>query len=135
MAKYVEHEPDNINIIVNGTEITGDLASSGGLRIDGKLVGNINAKGKVVIGETGNIKGEIHCKNADVSGKLEGKITVSEQLSLKATSVINGDINTNKLAIEPGAKFTGTCNMSGDSVLNEIGKPQEKPIQKNQGKP
>jgi cytoskeletal protein CcmA (bactofilin family) len=83
------------------------------VRIDGILNGNLQTKGKVVIGETGKANGEVSCKNADISGKIEGKIIVSELLSLKPSSFISGDIATNKLAIEPGARFTGNCNMSG----------------------
>lgn len=117
MAKYNDNElsSNNINLIGQGTEITGDIVCSGDLRIDGILTGNLNAKGKVVIGETGKIKGEISCKNADISGILEGKVTVVELLALKSTSKIFGDITTSKLAIEPGARFTGYCNMSTDS--------------------
>jgi cytoskeletal protein CcmA (bactofilin family) len=114
MAKYNENEltSNNINLIGQGTEITGDITCSGDLRIDGILTGNISSKGKVVVGETGKIKGEISCKNSDISGLIEGKVTVLELLSLKTTAKVNGDITTSKLAIEPGSRFTGYCNMS-----------------------
>lgn len=117
MAKYNENEmtSNNINLIGQGTEITGDVLCSGDLRIDGILSGNITSKGKVVVGETGRIKGEINCKNSDISGIIEGKITVAELLSLKATAKVIGDITTSKLAIEPGSKFTGYCNMTNDN--------------------
>jgi len=87
MAKYNDNEmtSNNINLIGQGTEITGDVNCGGDLRIDGNLTGNINSRGKVVVGETGKIKGEIACKNSDISGIIEGKITVIELLSLKAT--------------------------------------------------
>jgi cytoskeletal protein CcmA (bactofilin family) len=68
------------------------------------------------VGATGEIKGEIFCKNSDVEGKVEGKIHVQELLSLKGTSVILGDIAARRLAIEPGAKFTGNCNMSSSGT-------------------
>jgi len=113
MAK-VNNETDNsnINLISNGTEISGDIKSQGDIRIDGSLIGNLVTKGKVVIGNTGKVKGEVMCKNSEVSGGLEGKINVSELLTLKISCRINGDIITNKLSIEPGASFTGNCNMS-----------------------
>jgi len=112
MAKYNnEVETKTINLIGAGTEITGDIVSNGDIRIDGMLVGNLSTKGKVVIGETGRVKGEVNCKNSDVSGEIEGKIVVSELLSLKISARVNGDIQTSKLAIEPGSKFTGNCNM------------------------
>ena len=98
--------------------------SNGDIRIDGSLKGNLSTKGKVVIGPTGKINGEIICKNSEVSGIIEGKITVSQLLNLKASSKIFGDIVTSKLAIEPGARFTGNCNMrdtedNGGSVTKE----------------
>ena len=115
MAKYNENETtsNNINLIGLGTEIHGDILCNGDLRIDGNLVGNIIAKGKVVIGETGKIKGEITCKNSDISGLVEGKVTVAELLSLKSSAKVMGDMITNRLAIEPGSRFTGYCDMSG----------------------
>lgn len=114
MAKYNENEftSNNINLIGLGTEITGDIICNGDLRIDGILTGNISSKGKIVIGETGRIKGEVSCKNSDISGVVDGKVSVIELLSLKSTAKINGDITTAKLAIEPGSKFTGYCNMT-----------------------
>lgn len=118
MAKNNDHENNAINLIGIGTEITGDVNSNGDIRIDGTLTGNLITKGKVVIGETGKVKGEITCKNSDVSGVIEGKIVVAQLLSLKISAKVNGDIQTNKLAIEPGSKFTGNCNMNEESVVS-----------------
>lgn len=120
MAKVNETENSTINLISNGTEITGDIKSQGDIRIDGVLVGNLSTKGKVVIGNTGKVKGEVLCKNSEVAGEVDGKINVSQLLTLKISSRINGDIITDKLSIEPGARFTGNCNMSDE---NEQEKP------------
>jgi len=119
MAKYNEPETNTaINLIGAGTEITGDVNSNGDIRIDGSLNGNLKTAGKVVVGETGKVKGEIDCKNSEVLGEINGKIKVGELLSLKATAKIFGDIITKKLAIEPGSRFTGNCNMSDESQKN-----------------
>lgn len=112
MAKM--NEADNsttINLISQGTDITGDVKCNGDIRIDGTLNGNMVTKGKVVIGPTGRIKGEVECKNSEVSGVVDGKISVSQLLNLKASSKIFGTIITDKLSIEPGAVFTGNCTM------------------------
>lgn len=119
MAKYNETETTTaINLIGAGTEITGDVNSNGDIRIDGILTGNLKTAGKVVIGETGKVNGEIDCKNSEVLGEIHGKIKVSDLLSLKATSKIFGDILTKKLAIEPGSKFTGNCKMGDEPITN-----------------
>lgn len=115
MAKMNEIDPNVVNKITTGTSITGDVMSNGDIRIDGTLKGNLNTKGKVVVGNEGFINGEIECKNADISGKVEGKIKVTELTSLSKSAKVSGEITTNRLAIEPGAVFSGTCNMSGSS--------------------
>lgn len=126
MARNNEVENPAINIIRKGTEISGDVKCAGDIRIDGVLNGTLNSEGKVVVGQSGIIEGEVICKNADISGNIKANIVVKELLQLKATANIAGDINTNKLSIEPGANFTGTCNM-GSVVkgINNNGK-QEK---------
>jgi cytoskeletal protein CcmA (bactofilin family) len=109
----------SINLIGNGTTIEGDIKANGDVRIDGLLTGSINTKGKLVVGPSGKIEGEVICQNADISGAINGKVTVSDLLSLKASAKLNGDIVTGKLAIEPGATFTGACSMNG-GVVKEI---------------
>ena len=112
MSKNQETESNSINIIGAGTSINGDIKSNGDIRIDGVLEGNIDAKGKLVIGVTGKVKGSIRCKNSDISGYVDGEIVVEDLLTLKASSQFVGQIATDKLSIEPGAKFTGDCKMS-----------------------
>jgi cytoskeletal protein CcmA (bactofilin family) len=130
MAKF--NEPDNttINLISLGTDITGDVKSSGDIRIDGSLTGNLNTKGKVVVGATGKVKGEVICKNSEVAGIVEGKITVSQLLNLKVSSKIYGDIVTSKLSIEPGAVFSGNCKMSETETNAGSGAIKEKEPEK-----
>jgi cytoskeletal protein CcmA (bactofilin family) len=125
MAKNNEIEPAAINLISNGTDISGDIKSTGDIRIDGTLTGNLTTKGKVVIGVTGKVNGEVICKNSEVSGSIEGKISVSQLLILKASSKILGDIATSKLSIEPGAKFTGNCKMSDNDDNGGAARPKE----------
>ncbi len=118
MAKQTYGEASNatINMISEGTSIKGDINANGDTRIDGELVGNITANGKLVVGPKGKIDGEIHCSNVEVSGFIKGKVTASELLTMKASSKIDGDINAGKLSVEPGAIFTGTCSMGGTSA-------------------
>ena len=107
-----------VNMIGAGTIINGDVQSKGDIRVDGTLKGSVTTEGKVVLGKEGVIEGDVVCKNADVSGILKAKITVSQLLSLKTSAKLNGDITTNKLSIEPGAEFTGSCSMG--AVIKDI---------------
>lgn len=110
--------PSGANQIFPGTVITGEVNSANDIRIDGILNGTLICKGKVVLGSTGKIEGNITCQTADISGIIKGNISVTELLSLKSTATIEGDITTSKLAIEPGANFTGTCSMG--AVVKDI---------------
>jgi len=125
MAKTNEMENHTINLIGTGTMIEGNIVSNGDIRIDGNLKGNLSTKGKVIVGDTGKISGEVNCKNFEVEGSVDGKVIVSELLSLRAKSKILGDITTSKLAIEPGAVFTGKCDMSGSNQNLHANKPAE----------
>ncbi len=99
------------NIIAAGTVIKGDIQSDGNIRVDGTVIGTLNCKGKVVLGTTGKIEGEVVCQNANLSGEAKMRITVAELLLLQSTAKLFGEITTGKLGIEPGAIFSGTCNM------------------------
>lgn len=116
MAKNYEQENPSINLIGNGTMVKGDISSNGDFRIDGALVGSITSKSKVVIGTTGMVDGEITCQNADFSGNIKGNIKVTELLTLKSTTKLIGNIIVGKLAIEPGAQFSGNCSMDNDTL-------------------
>lgn len=118
MAKSNTSDSPSVNLIGAGTSIEGDITTNGDMRIDGFLQGTINVKGKLVVGATGVVEGEIICQNADVSGTIKGKIGVAELLSLKSSSKLSGDIITNKISIEPGAAFSGSCSMGG--VIKDI---------------
>ena len=133
MSKNREPEMPTINILGPGAVIKGEIQVNGDFRIDGTLEGSIQCKGKIVVGSTGKIEGEIQCQNADFSGEVKATVKVSELLTLKETARFSGDIVTGKLAIEPGAKFSGTCSMEqGGSkeikipIVSNDNRPQEK---------
>jgi cytoskeletal protein CcmA (bactofilin family) len=107
--------PNHIN---SDTVIEGSIKARGNLRIDGKLTGSMECQGRVVIGASGLVEGEIRCENAEIEGSIKANIVVSDLLSLKSTAKVQGDIVTKKLAIEPGATFTGSCSMGG--VVKDI---------------
>ncbi|MBT3242764.1 MAG: polymer-forming cytoskeletal protein [Bacteroidetes bacterium] len=114
MAKEME-SANNINLISNGTVVTGDIESGSGIRVDGHLKGKMTIKGKVVIGTPGQVTGDVICQLLEVSGKVSGNIQASELVSLKSSANIQGEIITKKLAIEPGAVFTGSCKMDSQT--------------------
>ena len=127
MVKIGESESTNkINMIGVGTTIEGSINSSENIRFDGNLNGNLNTKGKVFVGQSGTVSGEIRCKNCEIEGVVDGKVIVTELLSLRSMSKVYGEIKTGKLAIEPGATFTGKCDMGGkkEDITGAAPKPK-----------
>lgn len=110
-TRSTENGAGTINIIGAGTIINGDVTSNGDIRIDGTVKGTVVSKAKVVIGQSSTIDGDIEAQNADISGKVNGKLSVAQTLLLKNSALINGDIIVNKLVIESGAEFNGKCSM------------------------
>lgn len=103
------------NIIGKGTSLEGNINTTGNLRIEGKLVGGILTKAKLVLGATSWVKGTIVAQNAEIGGELQGTIEVAGLLILKPSAVVQGDIITNKLVFEEGAKFNGKCKMNNQA--------------------
>ncbi|MFM2368954.1 MAG: hypothetical protein RL619_1254 [Bacteroidota bacterium] len=99
------------NRIVEGTTIKGDIISQADFRLDGELIGNFQSSGKIVIGPAGSVTGDIVCKNADIEGKFNGKIHVTEILNIKSKASIHGEVSVGKLSVEPGADFSASCTM------------------------
>jgi cytoskeletal protein CcmA (bactofilin family) len=104
-------QSDRLNKILSGTEITGDIVSDSNLLIEGEIIGNISCSGKVKIGTSGKIRGNLVCVNAEVDGAMDGELTIENLLVLHSTARIKGDIQTLKLTIEEGAYFEGACVM------------------------
>ncbi len=105
------------NLIGNGTVFKGDIESNGDIRIDGQLIGSIKSNGKIVVGQTGVIEGDLSCKQAEIAGRVKGIITTEELTALKATSKVEVDLTTKQLLIEVGAQFTGKCVMGQQSTV------------------
>ena len=108
--------PGKINSIMEGTSLVGEIQSDSNLRVDGRVKGTINVRGRLIVGQSGVIEGEVTCQSSDIEGTVLGRVNCQDLLSLKATAKLQGDINTKKLAIEPGAVFTGNCSMGGGVV-------------------
>lgn len=75
------------------------------------IEGTVRTAAKVAIGATGLVNGDIICRNADIEGKVNGDLEVSELLTLKSTCIVEGNIYTAKIVIENGARFNGICTM------------------------
>ena len=111
---------NSISRISAGTIIKGEIVSPCDIRIDGTFEGKIQSKGRVVIGETAVIKGDIVCVNIDLWGKVDGNIYVKDTLALKEGCVINGNLHVRKLAVELGSTFNGNCKTITEAEFDKL---------------
>lgn len=103
-------------IIGAGAVISGNIESVGDIRIDGILKGNLACRSKILLGPEAVIEGDIIANQADILGKVLGKVKVNDLLHLHGKAVVQGNIQTGKLQIESTASFNGECHMGANIV-------------------
>ncbi len=111
-----------INNIGSGTTIEGNIKTEGDIRIDGKIIGNIFSKGRLVSGPGSSIAGDIVCTNGNIDGQVKGNIQVSETLKVTKTAHIDGNITSKKLIVDEGAVIQAKITMSSQQNLT-VNKP------------
>jgi len=104
------------NSIVAGTSIEGTIIASSDIRIDGSIKGVLECKGRVIIGPDGSVDGEVTCENAVIEGTFLGKLKVKDLLNVREHANIQGDVQTDKLLVQPGAVYNVTCSMGGQTI-------------------
>ena len=110
--------------IESSTKFKGDIISKADFRIDGELDGTIKTKGKLIVGKNGKINGTIYCNAADIEGLVKGSLKITNTLSLKSSSIIEGDVFIGKLIVEAGATFNANCSMisAKENAIKKISK-------------
>ena len=111
---------NSVSRISAGTVIKGEIQSPYDLRIDGTFEGKVQTKGRVVIGESAIIKGDIICENVDLWGRVERDLYVKDTLALKEGCKMDGNINVSRLSVELGATFNGTCRTITEEEFNTL---------------
>jgi cytoskeletal protein CcmA (bactofilin family) len=101
-------------IIGKGTEITGSISGQGIIRLDGKVTGMEVRYGEVIVGESGEVAGDIEAKQITVAGLVRGNITADSKVEIVGTGKVIGNICSERLLISEGAVFHGTCDMKID---------------------
>ena len=122
---------NSISRISSGTYFKGELSSPYDLRIDGIFDGKIFSKGRVVIGETADVSGEVMCENVDLWGTMKGIFYVKDTLVLKSDCNMAGELHTRKLFVELGAIFNGTCKMISEKDYDALVSKSELPGKMN----
>jgi cytoskeletal protein CcmA (bactofilin family) len=101
-----------LSLVGTGAVFEGKIRTDGGIRIDGKVIGDVHAKTSAVIGPEGTLEGNLAARNVSVSGRVHGNLTALEKLTLETKSIVSGDIRAARLVVDEGSTFDGKCDMS-----------------------
>lgn len=100
------------------TEIKGNLAFTGGLRVDGKIEGNVNAQGDgnstLILSENAVITGDVTVPHIVINGRIRGNIIAAERVELQPKAVIEGDVGYKILEVQAGAVVVGAMRRTGE---------------------
>ncbi|MCB1890242.1 MAG: polymer-forming cytoskeletal protein [Rhodocyclaceae bacterium] len=106
------------SLVAGNVEITGDLAFTDGLRVDGRIAGNLSnkegEKGLLVLSEQGRIEGNVRVHDAVINGEIVGDLTVEHFLELQPKARVTGDIRYRQLQMDCGASVSGTLTCESD---------------------
>jgi len=125
MAIFKEEKQDGKNgatgegalsIIAAGMTVSGDIESTGVVKVEGRVDGSIRSARQVLVGRQGTVHGDIETREAVIGGAVEGTITASERVEIQATAAVLGDIITRTIVVAEGGRINGTVRM-------EDGKP------------
>ena len=99
-------------IIAEDIEIEGTITCGSDIQFDGKLTGDLDCSGNVIIGNKSVIKGNISVKSITIMGKIDGNIEASDRIEMKSTTRLNGDIKAKRLTVEDGVTFIGKSEVN-----------------------
>ena len=102
----------SLSIVSAGMTITGDVDTSGVLKVDGDINGSITGARQVLLGRGGAVRGNVIAGEVVVGGHVEGSVVASERLELQATATITGDIETRSIVVIEGAQINGRVRMT-----------------------
>lgn len=101
--------------------VKGELSGSEDLYLDGEVEGSIELKGhSLIIGPNGRVRANVHARDIVVHGKVDGNLRGSDRVELKKSSILVGDIYTQRIVIEDGAYFKGAVDLQKEAPKPEV---------------
>jgi cytoskeletal protein CcmA (bactofilin family) len=108
---------DKLHLVLGeNSKITGNIESPGTVFIDGTLLGDVDGA-KVILGEHSYVTGNIKAGAIIIGGKIDGHLTGTDKVEIKATGHVTGDVITKTLSIAEGGIFNGISRMEVDAVM------------------
>lgn len=99
-------------IIADDVEINGSIKCIGGVKLGGKLNGDLTCSGDVLIEKTAAVKGNLAVNSVVVLGQVKGNIVARERIELKGSARVSGDIKGKRLVVEDGVSLAGKTEIT-----------------------
>ena len=117
----VKKEDFSVNTIIGpGTSVSGDIESRGFTRIDGNVMGDVKARGRVIVGERARMKSNVSGTMVTVGGVVFGNVLASERLIILSTGLVLGDIITRRIQADEGCLVHGRVRVCrNDEAWNQ----------------
>lgn len=109
-------------VISKGAEIEGKFSSKEDLRLDGRIIGEVDCTNRIVMGESGYVKGIIKANEAVIMGEVDGDLEISGSLTLKSTAKIKGNIVAKLMSVDEGAIYNGECKIGEFAAKRTVAK-------------
>jgi cytoskeletal protein CcmA (bactofilin family) len=113
-----------------GSELKGELQFETHFRVHGKFNGSVRSEGELIVGEGGEVEGQLEVGQLLVSGIVRGSVIAAQRIHITTTGKIFADVKTPALVLEDGALFEGHCSMSREGTSEahrDIGRAQGGP--------
>jgi cytoskeletal protein CcmA (bactofilin family) len=112
----VREMSDVVSVIGPGMEIVGDIKCDGTVKVEGKVNGSIRASKSVVVGEGGEVEGDIETQDVVVAGAVTGTVTGASRVELQDTCRVEGDIRSRRVKLDEGGRLDGRLLMGTDAA-------------------
>jgi cytoskeletal protein CcmA (bactofilin family) len=121
-------------LVGEGTVVEGKMISSGGIRVEGQVIGDLECEGDVTVGEHAMLKSNITAANITIAGQVSGNIVAKEKLVILPTGQLLGTIDVRSFTIMEGGVFQGTSKMEPRQPDNLLQTKRELKQQQNKQK-
>jgi len=115
----------SLSIIAAGMRITGDIDTTGTLKIDGRIEGSVVGARQLMLGRNGAIHGNVHAGEVVIAGLVDGAIVAEERLELQSSAIVTGDIETKSIVVLEGAQINGSVRMQELRIQGSAVSPEQ----------
>ena len=107
-----------LSVVAAGMRITGQLDTTGTVKVEGYVAGSIRAEQQVLVAKGGVVEGDVLTREAVIGGEVRGAIYADERVEVQTTSQIHGDITTKRILLQEGGEVNGHLRMEDPKALS-----------------